>query len=152
MAQKPFAAGVESSGGVGGTGCGARNTRGTTSKAYRSKRVGFGLVGFVPGSAVVEVGPVNCGSPPVDLGLCLGAVAGLVELVNDLLVGDRGFKDVCWGGRELGVQVAPPQHGLDLVIKAHATSTQRSWVLIPPSIRFDVLAMGSPSRSRAGSR
>ena len=99
----------------------ARNTRGTTSKAYRSKRVGFGLVGFVPGSAVVEVGAVNCGSPPVDLGLCLGAVAGLVELVNDLLVGDRGFKDVCWGGRELGVQVAPPQHGLDLVIKTHAT-------------------------------
>ena len=31
------------------------------------------------------------------------------------------FKDVCWGGRELGVQVAPPQHGLDLVIKTHAT-------------------------------
>lgn len=89
--------------------------------AYRPKRVGFGLVGFVPGSAVVEVGPVNCGSPPVDLGLCLGAVAGLVELVNDLLVGERGFKDVCWGGRELGVQVAPPQHGLDLVIKTHAT-------------------------------
>ena len=56
-------------------------------EAYRPKRVGFGLVGFVPGSAVVEVGPVNCGSPPVDLGLCLGAVAGLVELVNDLLVG-----------------------------------------------------------------
>ena len=90
-------------------------------QAYRPKRVGFGLVGFVPGSAVVEVGPVNCGSPPVDLGLCLGAVAGLVELVNDLLVGERGFKDVCWGGRELGVQVAPPQHGLDLVIKTHAT-------------------------------
>lgn len=106
----------------------------------------------MPGSAVVEVGLVNCGSPPVDLGLCLGAVAGLVELVNDLLVGDRGFKDVYWGGGELGVQVAPPQHGLDLVIKTHATSMQRSWVLIPPSIRFDVLAMGSPSRSRAGLR
>ena len=93
----------------------------TFEEAYRPKRVGFGLVGFVPGSAVVEVGPVNCGSPPVDLGLCLGAVAGLVELVNDLLVSERGFKDVCWGGRELGVQVAPPQHGLDLVIKTHAT-------------------------------
>ena len=70
---------------------------------------------------MVEVGPVNCGSPPVDLGLylglCLGAVAGLVELVNDLLVGDRGFKDVCWGGRELGVQVVPPQHGLDWCLR-----------------------------------
>lgn len=118
-------------------GCAALDTRTVVAmlhalvehnEAYRPKRVGFGLVGFVPGSAVVEVGPVNCGSPPVDLGLCLGAVAGLVELVNDLLVGDRGFKDVCWGGRELGVQVAPPQHGLDLVIKTHATSTQRSWV------------------------
>ena len=53
----------------------------------------------MPGSAVVEVGPVNCGSPPVDLGLCLGAVAGLVELVNDLLVGERGFK----GSSELSV-------------------------------------------------
>ena len=68
----------------------SRATRTTTPgthpprAAYRPKRVGFGLVGFVPGSAVVEVGPVNCGSPPVDLGLCLGAVAGLVELVNDL--------------------------------------------------------------------
>ena len=70
-----------------------------TAAAYRPKRVGFGLVGFVPGSAVVEVGPVNCGSPPVDLGLCLGAVAGLVELVNDLLVGERGFK----GSSELSV-------------------------------------------------
>ena len=36
----------------------------------------LGLVGFVPGSVVVEVGPVDCGAPAFDFVLGLGAVAG----------------------------------------------------------------------------
>ncbi|MGV4378003.1 hypothetical protein ACM6RN_07025, partial [Trueperella pyogenes] len=51
---------------------------GLSSEYSRIRLIGqnvlLGLVGFVPGSTVVEVGPVDCGAPAFDFLLGLSAV------------------------------------------------------------------------------
>ena len=76
----------------------------------------WGLVGLMPGSVVVEVGPVHACSPPVDGVLCLGSVVGAGKELSDLGIGDRRGEQLGGGGWELGAPIQPPQDRFDLVI------------------------------------
>ena len=74
----------------------------------------------MPGCVVVEVCPVDAGAPTVDGVLGLGAVVGGGKELSDLGVRDRGRQEAGGTGWELGMAIAPPQDGFDLVVERHA--------------------------------
>ena len=76
----------------------------------------WGLVGLVPGSCVVEVGPIHAGSPLVDGVLGVGSMLGVGKELSDLGIGDRCREQLSGSGWELGVPIQPPQDRFDLVI------------------------------------